>query len=73
MLQDLKLIVFTAAIVSAASSQPGVSGYQAAVQLTAAALQAVMRLVSQLGRQSGRGGSRLGWRDVRAHSVQHNA
>jgi hypothetical protein len=69
MLQDFKLVLFTAAIVSAASSQPGASGYQAAVQMAAAVLRATVRLLSQCWRRSRRDGSRIGWRDARAHSL----
>jgi hypothetical protein len=59
MLQHIKLILFTAAITSASFSQPGGLGYGAAVQTTAAVMQATARLIAKWRRRSGRSGNRL--------------
>jgi len=73
MVQDLKLILFAAAIASASISQPGGLGFGAAVQMTTAALQAMVRLIAQWWRRSARSGSgnRLDLRCMRQHSIQH--
>jgi hypothetical protein len=68
MLQHFKLILFTAAVASAGFSQSGTFGYGAALQMAAAVLQALLRLMR---RAPGHGGDRTALRRLRGHSVQH--
>jgi hypothetical protein len=71
MVQDLKLILFAAAIASASFSQTDGFGYGAAVQMTAAALRAMARLIAQWRHRSMRSGDRLDLRCLRQHPMQH--
>jgi hypothetical protein len=73
MLQHMKLILFTAAITSASFSQPGGSGYGAAIEMATAGLQAMARLIDRWRRRSGRGGNRPDFRRMRGHPAQHAA
>jgi hypothetical protein len=73
MFQHMKLILFTTALTSASFSQPGGLGYGAAVQMAAAGLQAMARLIARWRRRSGRGGNRPDLRCMRGHPAQHAA
>jgi hypothetical protein len=72
MFQHLKLMFFAAAIAAASISQPNGLGYGAAVQMAAAGMQALARLISQWrGRRSEVGENPPDVRRLREHSIQH--
>jgi hypothetical protein len=72
MFQHLKLMLFAAAIEAASISQPNGLGYGAAVQMAAAVMQELARLISQWRRrQSEVSGNPLGARRLPEHSVLH--
>ena len=68
MFQHLKVVLFSAAVVSASFSQPGDLGYGAVAQMTAAVLQALVRLIR---RASGHRSNRPDIRRLCGHQVQH--